>query len=274
MKAGTTRIYTGGKYTEFDHFVSKMNLTWSTVERTQGHLPGNIEGFHWFITDYCYVLAGNTDEQTAIKIFCESWIYFLSEVGIKIIMEGDFDEKIKNMSLVDLNIYYLKTKNMASWLDYYNLAKIKDYKSLFNVLESEIQLKTFISIPDPPQPIQIKEKTIKPFSEHLKHAKPIELANICQAIFNKNNSPKDYAIMLCLLSEKKFVTVPNKTRKPFYESWYRFINMKLPKDSNFTAINKHIDDKAYNGFAFRDETDQDYRFLKDALDKTLKDNKL
>lgn len=117
-------------------------------------------------------------------------------------------------------------------------------------------------------------KSTKPFFEHLIHPKQEVLAEICRSIFNKNESAKDYAIMLCLISERGFVVIMDKKRKDFFESWYKYINRQLPKRSNFTAINKHIVDKSANGFVFKNEDDTDYYNLKEAFDKALVNSKI
>ena len=114
-----------------------------------------------------------------------------------------------------------------------------------------------------------KVKDNRPFFKHLLYDKPEELSEICKSTFNKNNSPKDYAIMLCLLSENKYVIIPNKARKFFFEAWYKFINKQVPDKDNYYAINKYIIDKAANGFVFKDETDPDYCNLKEIFDKEL-----
>ena len=119
---------------------------------------------------------------------------------------------------------------------------------------------------------QVKE--ILPFFKHLLHNEQEKLADLCISIFNKNKSPKDYAIMLCLLSENKYIVIQNKGRKVFFEEWYKFINEPLPYKDNYIAINKHIVDKAANGFVFKDETDSDYCNLKEIFDKALTNNNL
>jgi len=119
-----------------------------------------------------------------------------------------------------------------------------------------------------------KRKVEKPFSEYFVPKNQNELAEICKSIFNKNGRPKDYAIMLCLISEKDFVVVLNKGRKDFFEAWYKYINKELPKRSNFTAINKHIVDKGSNGFVFKNEDDMDYLSLKNAFEKALINSKI
>jgi hypothetical protein len=108
----------------------------------------------------------------------------------------------------------------------------------------------------------------KSFPEFLLPQKKNELAEICTTIFN-NGSKKFYAIMLCLLSENNFINIPNKKRSTFYESWYNFINEELPKRKNFEAINRFIQNKAVNGFIFKDEDDDDYRNLKTQFESLI-----
>jgi hypothetical protein len=100
-------------------------------------------------------------------------------------------------------------------------------------------------------------------NSHLKKDQQ-KLSEICKNLFNTNNSPKDYAIMLCLLSEKGFILILNKQRTLFYIAWYKFIERDAPPNKNFCSINKYIDDKA-SGFVFKDESDGDYRSMKNAF---------
>ena len=109
----------------------------------------------------------------------------------------------------------------------------------------------------------------RPFFNYLIHDNPLELANVCKSIFNKNSSPKDFAIMLCILSEKGLINIQNRNRKKFFEAWYQFINKQLPLNRNFEALNKYIIDKAANGFVFKDETDMDFCSLRDIFTKSL-----
>jgi hypothetical protein len=95
-----------------------------------------------------------------------------------------------------------------------------------------------------------------------------KLSEICKNLFNTNNSPKDYAVMLCLLSEKGYTLILNKQRVDFYTAWYNFIDRPLPAKNNFCSINKYIDDKAA-GFVFKDESDGDYRSMKNAFYNVL-----
>jgi hypothetical protein len=114
-----------------------------------------------------------------------------------------------------------------------------------------------------------KDKPEKLFHEFLNHNKKENFAKVCKELFNANNSPKDYAIMLCLLSEEGIVTIPNRGRSSFFSAWYKYIDKILPKNKNFYAINKFIDDKSGNGFVFKDESDQDYCFIKNNLNKKI-----
>lgn len=108
----------------------------------------------------------------------------------------------------------------------------------------------------------------------LTHKDPIKLAGICKKIFNSKYSPKVYAIMFCLLSDKGYIVVPNRGRKYFYTTWYYYIDRPLPKNSNFSSINKFIVDKAINGLIFSDESDPDFLNLKEVFYKELINNKL
>ena len=108
-----------------------------------------------------------------------------------------------------------------------------------------------------PNPGLHVEKHVKSFPDWLTHKRPDDLAGICKKIFNKNESPKEYAIMLCLLSQNGCVSIADRQRKPFYEAWYNFINRPLPTNNSYSSINKYIQEKAANGFHF-DVNDIDY----------------
>lgn len=109
------------------------------------------------------------------------------------------------------------------------------------------------------------------FPNFLTNDKRKKLAEICKEIFAKNQSPKDYAIMFCLLTDEKFISIPERKKTRIYISWYNYIGDKIPKRKNFTAINKFILDKAGNGFVFKDEYDPDFIHLKEILIQKLKD---
>ena len=100
-----------------------------------------------------------------------------------------------------------------------------------------------------------------------------KLAEICKNLFNANHSPKEYAVMLCLLSEKNLVSVPSKRRKDFFLSWYSFIDQPPPSNHNFSVINRFIADKG-SSFIFKDEADGDFRNLKNIFFKSLITNNI
>jgi len=127
----------------------------------------------------------------------------------------------------------------------------------------------FIKIEYDKRPIKAYKKQFPEYFDRSNES----LSGICKRLFN-NNSPKDYAIMLCLLSENGLVTIANKQRKTFFSAWYNFIGKQLPKRENYNAINKFIVDKAASGFVFKDEEDPDYCNKKLLFDKALKSNEI
>lgn len=103
------------------------------------------------------------------------------------------------------------------------------------------------ALPDSNTP---ETKPAKSFHDWLKHDKRDELAEICKNIFNEYESPKHYAIMLCVLSSLRFVMIVRGQRKEFYKAWYTFIGKPFAPGSNFYAINKYIVEKPKDGFCF------------------------
>jgi len=160
-----------------------------------------------------------------------------------------------------LGIYLIRERDLI----FIKLKGCED--ALNNLLNQQKISKTEIEQTMPPP------KFIKPFPKYLVHDKPDDLAAVCKTVFNQNESPKDYAIMLCLLSQLGFISIQDKFRKEFYESWYAFINIPLPKRSNFFSINKHIDEKTANGFHFN-EDDIDFLHLNENFSKALQNNNL
>jgi hypothetical protein len=82
-----------------------------------------------------------------------------------------------------------------------------------------------------------------------------------ESIFNQNQSPKEFAIMVCLLTQYGYVTINSRGRKAFYKSWYDFINLEYPKNENFYSINKFIEDTSISGFIFKELNDVTYLHL-------------
>jgi hypothetical protein len=93
-------------------------------------------------------------------------------------------------------------------------------------------------------------KPVKSFPDWLKHDKRDELAVICKKIFNDNESPKEYAVMFCLLSSLRIILIARGQRKEFYKAWYAFIGKPFDPGSNYYAINKYIVEKPKDGFCF------------------------
>lgn len=113
-------------------------------------------------------------------------------------------------------------------------------------------------------------KTIKNFPAHLIHKQPLKLAAVCKNLFNLHESPKDYAIMLCLLVEHKYTSIQDRKRSDFFRSWYSFINREIP--SNFEAENKYID-VTKDGTCFYNDNDVDYKGLKKFFNESLQELK-
>jgi len=119
------------------------------------------------------------------------------------------------------------------------------------------------------------ERTKKTFSEFLpgNKIKQENLAQICIDLFDKNHSPKDYAIMFCILSQDEKIDIPNKRRSEIFRAWYDFIDRPHPKNEKYTAINKYIGEKSAAGFEFSDIMDGDFRTLQDRYQKEINKSK-
>lgn len=86
--------------------------------------------------------------------------------------------------------------------------------------------------------------------------------------FFNNHSPKEFAIMFCLLIKRGFLSIPDKRRSNYYNSWYNFINRPLPKRNNFNSINKHIEFSHDKGLHFN-EHDPDFKRLEQNFNQAL-----
>jgi hypothetical protein len=113
----------------------------------------------------------------------------------------------------------------------------------------------------------------KQFFQYLIHDKPKELADICKMLFNNNNSPKEYAIMFCLLTQNDLLNIPDRKRTDYFKAWYNFIEKPFPDRNNFAAINKCFLEINETGFLF-DEYDYDYLKLKAVFEKTLNNKRI
>lgn len=99
----------------------------------------------------------------------------------------------------------------------------------------------------------------KTFQEYFNN-KYLERLVILKKIFNENQSPKVYAMMLSILTQKRIVTIESRGRTNFYKSWYDYIEKNYPERANFSAINDYIDSKE-DGFSYKYETDPDYKII-------------
>lgn len=194
----------------------------------------------------------------------------------------DFDEygihqSLKNSQLSDFYIYVLVSYYIfnAHFYDIQNCCR--KYKIDFFDICRELHFKwdlidTKITLEYRQTENHLLEKSkkfkIEPFPHYIKK-NSAEVSSLCKEIFNNNISPKEYAIMFCLLTDKGLIEIPNKSRKKYYIAWYNFIDVPLPKNENFYAINKYIVDKALNGLVFQDETDNDYVSLRATFEKAL-----
>lgn len=115
-----------------------------------------------------------------------------------------------------------------------------------------------------PAPALPEIKPVKSFSGYINHDQPAGLAEICKKVFNRNNSPKEYAIMFVLLSSRRLILIARGRRKAFFEAWYDFIGKSYNPGTNFYAINKYIVEKAKDGYCFngvaKDYDDLEIRF--------------
>ena len=119
-----------------------------------------------------------------------------------------------------------------------------------------------------PENTDREEPKIKPFTEWLNHKMPEKLASICKYVFDAKHRQKDYAIMLCLLHQYRYINLNKKNRRHFYDSWFQFIGKPFPKNHNYYAINKHID--PYEGFQMIDDDSSHYHNIQGLFDWKLK----
>lgn len=115
-----------------------------------------------------------------------------------------------------------------------------------------------------------EKKKNKAFKDYFDPKYSIDDLNKLKKIFNKNNSPKEYAIMICLLTQKKLVSIKDGGRAEFFRAWYDFIEETKPGNSNFFAINKYIDDESKKGLEFSKPNDPKYFKFQDLLEKQFK----
>ncbi len=205
----------------------------------------------------------------------------ISEYGVPLVLESsDLSDYYKYVILsyyiFDYHFYDIQTCCLKYNLDFFKFCREIHFSiELIDIAVTQHYMDTEVLIHSKNDlEKKVENKKIKPFPEYLLHEKRNELAEICKNVFNKGQSPKEYAIMFCLLSDKGFVTVPKNRRKNHYMAWYIFINKPFPKNNNFYSINKFIFEKGINGLFFKDECDPDLLQLESTFDKIIKTNKL
>jgi hypothetical protein len=106
-----------------------------------------------------------------------------------------------------------------------------------------------------------KEKSIPAFKDLIDSGiiepKRIQITNICKKVFGKNNFYKDYALIYCLLLEKKLISCK---RMVFFESWYNYLDKDFSNtfpDRNLTGLYNYIKNDHSKGDIFNDEYEKD-----------------
>ena len=110
----------------------------------------------------------------------------------------------------------------------------------------------------------------KPFPGYLLHPNPGLVAALCCKLFDTGHSPKDYAIMFCLLSQHGLIIIRERQRKFFFKAWYEFIGRGFSDKENFYAINKFIEVKP-DCVCFKNDRDHDYHELEKKFILELKE---
>ena len=109
------------------------------------------------------------------------------------------------------------------------------------------------------------KKTHKKFIEFFNPASSIDDNKLkwLKDVFNQNQSQKEYAIMFCLLSQNKLITVRDKELKSLFIAWYDYIELSYPK--SYGNLYLYIDDKSYDGLLFKNPNDSRFRELENKL---------
>ena len=98
--------------------------------------------------------------------------------------------------------------------------------------------------------------------DHRINKEQIKLANICKRVFGTIKSPTIYAVMFCILSDNKIITVLPNYQADFFKSWYIFLKVQIP--NSLECIYKPLR-------KFKDYIDLNDGILNNNKDKDLKD---
>lgn len=173
------------------------------------------------------------------------------------------EAELKELKLSNFSFYF--SGHIGDNLEYCQIIQIE------NAINEAYQ-RAIIPESDQNQPEKEATELIKTFPEYFVHAKAEALAVICKNLFN-TNSPKDYAIMVCLLTQNKLIHIPNRKQGQFFKAWYLYIGAPLPKNNNFTGITNYFDEIGADGYMFK-EMDFDFLRIKPIFEKALIDNKI
>lgn len=110
-----------------------------------------------------------------------------------------------------------------------------------------------------------KEKVILDFKDLIDSGiiepKRIQITNICKKVFGKNNFYKDYALIYCLLLERKLISCK---RIVFFESWYKYLGIDFSSafpERNLTGLYNYIKIDQAKGDIFNDEYEKDIAYI-------------
>lgn len=242
-----------------------VNIEWSEPEPDfyligDKYFPPNYGATLNLIIEYGERYVNQADELTDVEKYvlsCSELLLIFADNFNVTCLNFDFDlfaiqEELNILILKDINLEMLARSGYED----------KARQIVKNLETSQKAL---------PDHLPDEAEEAKVFPQQLDHDNPDALAAICKKVFNVNQSPKEYAVMFCLLSQDGYITIRDRERKPLYESWYTFINKPFPKNGNFSTINKYIQVNAENGFYFNDN-DPDFHLLKEKFVQEL--NKL
>jgi len=110
-----------------------------------------------------------------------------------------------------------------------------------------------------------KEKVVPDFKDLIDSSiiepKRNQITNICKKVFGKNNFYKDYALIYCLLLERKLISCK---RIVFFESWYKYLGIDFSSafpERNLTGLYNYIKLDQAKGDIFNDEYEKDIAYI-------------
>lgn len=236
--------------------LERYNLNFETILKWSNETPENFNNSKNWIKKQYYVPIYDMLNLTEDEL---SFIFIETD-------DVTTNRKMNHSTNENLALYpFLKeypTRYEITNIRYFFEKAIKDFYvlELINYLTNEIKTQITSN-----QIKIIKQRKI--FSEYfLKNNEELELKKIVK-IFNENESPKVYAMMICILTQKKIILIPKRGRTGFYNAWYDFIEKKHPLNDNYTGINDFIGDKSINGFLYIDLFDLEFLNIQETFEK-------